>query len=67
MKPLTCSLVMLLCATATFAADDSADALAKSALEKAGIRVGVCEMPRVGDGALAAGRCACIGTAKGSP
>ena len=54
MKHLTCSLVMLLCATATFAADDSADALAKSVLEKAGIRVGVCEMPRVGDGTLAA-------------
>ncbi|NQT52266.1 hypothetical protein HQ576_09465, partial [bacterium] len=34
-------------------ADDSDD-LAKSILAKAGIRVGVCEMPRVGDGTLAA-------------
>ena len=33
---------------------DESDELAKQFLAKAGIRVGVCEMPRVGDGALAA-------------
>ena len=54
MKHLACSLVMLLCATVTFAADDPADALAKTILQQAGIRVGVCELPRVGDGTLAA-------------
>ena len=54
MKHLACSLVMLLCATITFAADDPADALAKTILRHAGIRVGVCELPRVGDGTLAA-------------
>ena len=50
MRHLTHSLVVLLCATVTFAAD----VLANSLLAKAGIRVGVCEMPRVGDGTLGA-------------
>ena len=54
MKYLTCLLVMLPCATITFAADDPADALAKTILRHSGIRVGVCELPRVGDGTLAA-------------
>ena len=35
-------------------AAESDDVLAKAILQKAGIRVGVCEMPRVGDGTLAA-------------
>ena len=35
-------------------AEEPVDALAKAVLAKAGIRVGVCEMPRGGDGALAA-------------
>ena len=54
MTHLTCSLAMLLCATITFAADDPADDLAKTILQKAGIHVGVCELPRAGDGTLAA-------------
>ena len=36
------------------AAEEPADALARAVLAKAGIRAGVCEMPRVGDGSLAA-------------
>lgn len=54
MGHLTCSLAMLLWATAAFAADDPADALAKTVLAKAGIHATVCEMPRAGDGTLAA-------------
>jgi outer membrane protein assembly factor BamB len=36
------------------AAEEPADSLAKAVLDKAGVRAGVCEMPRVGDGTLAA-------------
>ena len=42
------------CCPLASAADGPADALAASLLEKSGIRVGVCELPRVGDGVLAA-------------
>ena len=54
MKHLTRWLVMLLCATATFAADDPADTQAKAVLAKAGVRATICEMPWAGDGTLAA-------------
>jgi len=36
-------------------AEPSGEELARALLAKAGVKVGVCEMPRVGDGALAAG------------
>ena len=54
MKHLTCALVMLLCTGATLAAKDPADIMATTVLTKAGIQATVCEMPRVGDGTLAA-------------
>ena len=37
-----------------FAAEMPADTLARVVLDKAGIRVGICEMPQAGDGALVA-------------
>ena len=48
------SILLLLCATVAFAADDLADALARTVLAKAGVHATICEMPRVGDGTLAA-------------
>jgi hypothetical protein len=36
------------------AADEAADSLAKGVLDKAGVRATVCELPRAGDGTLAA-------------
>ena len=41
-------------AATVFAAEIPSDTLAKSILAKAGIRAGVCAMPRVSDGKLAA-------------
>ena len=49
-----CLTVLLVWASAAFAADDPTDALAQTLLAKAGIHATVCELPRVGDGALAA-------------
>ena len=46
-----CCLVLGL---STWCRADDSDEVARSILAKAGIRVGVCEMPRVGDGTLAA-------------
>jgi len=46
--------VFLMVVRSSFASDDPAVPLAKDILAKAGIRAGVCEMPRVGDGSLAA-------------
>jgi len=49
------ALALLACVACPLeAAEIPSDALAKTVLDKAGIRVGVCEIPRVGDGALAA-------------
>ena len=45
---------MCWCASISFAADETSDALAKVLIAKAGIHVGVCELPHVGDGTLAA-------------
>ena len=53
-KHMACGLVLLACATALVAAEAPADNLAKTVLDKAAVRVGVCEMPRAGDGTLAA-------------
>jgi outer membrane protein assembly factor BamB len=44
----------LLARTGTMLAEESADVLARALLAKAGIQATVCEMPRAGDGALAA-------------
>ena len=54
MNRLASSFIVLLCSTVTFAADATSDGLAKALLAKAGIRATLCEMPRVGDGTLAA-------------
>src|SRR5208283_3484417 len=49
------SLAALVCAhSPAFAAADAADALAQTIMQQAGIRATVCELPRVGDGTLAA-------------
>ena len=53
-KCLAASMLLLLCATVALATDNPVDALAGTVLEKSGIRVGICEMPQAGDGALAA-------------
>ena len=46
---------IFICAAVTARAEDSpADLLANTLLEKAGVRAGICEFPRVGDGVLAA-------------
>jgi len=54
MKNYICLLITILSATSLFAANDAADGLAKTVLEKSGVRVSVCEMPQAGDGTLAA-------------
>ena len=54
MKHFACLLAMIACASVVDAAEQLADSLAKTVLDKAGMRVTVCEMPRAGDGALAA-------------
>jgi hypothetical protein len=53
MNILAHSAAIMLCVTATHAAGH-ADALANIVLDKAGVRATVCEIPRVGDGTLAA-------------
>ena len=48
--PLTIFLALTLAWTPANALEIRADTLGRTVLEKSGIRVGVCEMPRVGDG-----------------
>jgi|GEM_PF-1953762 len=52
--PLTLFLALTFTWTPSNAAENKADALAKTILEKSGGRATICEMPRAGDGALAA-------------
>ena len=54
MKYLSYIFVMLLSASIALADNNPANTLAKMLLEKAGVRATICEMPRVGDGRLAA-------------
>lgn len=51
---ITTMVFALLARLGTTLAEEPAGALARAVLAKAGIRAGVCEMPRVGDGTLAA-------------
>ncbi len=53
-KPVVVWCLFCACTPSLALAGPSPDALARSILGKAGIHVGVCELPRVGDGILAA-------------
>jgi len=53
MRRYGCVLIAFVVASSAFAVDAPVDTIAKTVLAKAGIGVGVCEMPRAGDGKLA--------------
>ena len=52
--PRVIGLTLLFCSLGVYAAEEPADSLARTVLAKAGVRATVCEMPRAGDGTLAA-------------